>query len=96
MYGEGDAHVDSIQQVVAMYGEGDAHVDSIMQVVAMYSEGDAHVVTSCEGSSKIHRLYVCKVYFWSQNNIICINENLGPLVTSTESVTASVPKRSKK
>jgi len=41
----------------------------------------------------IHRLYLCMVYFWSQNNIMCINENLCP---STESVTTFVPIRSKK
>jgi len=41
-------------------------------------------------------LYVCKIYFLSQNNIICINENLCPLVIITESVTAFVQIRSKK
>jgi len=45
---------------------------------------------------KIRRLIECKINFLSQNNILCINENLCPFVTSTESVTACVPICSKK
>jgi len=37
-----------------------------------------------------------RLFFLSQNNILCVNENLCHLVTSTETVTAFVPIRSKK
>ena len=46
----------------------------------------------CERFPFDHRI----IYYVLQNNILCINENLCPFVTSTESVTACVPIRSKK
>ena len=51
-----------------------------------------------EGYSKKYIDFMCVrfKFFLSKSNILCINENLCPFVTRTESATACVPISSKK